>query len=103
MLRPACASGTSIVCGSPTVTWSLATSVPSTLSRTLTAVPGGEVGVEHAVLDALRLVQDGEARRAVEHDAAVVLALLAGDERVDRRIEAERRRHPAARRRRCRR
>ena len=51
---------------------------------------GGEIGIEHAVLKRLRLAQNGEARRAVERDAAVVLAFLAGDQRVDRRVEAER-------------
>ncbi len=52
--------------------------------------PRLKVRVEHAVLHVLRLAEDGEAGRPVEHDAAVVLAFLAGDQRMDRGVEAER-------------
>ncbi len=78
------------VATAPTPTLSVATSVPSTLKVHGDRRAGRQVRVEHAELHGLRLAEDGEARRAVEHDAAVVLVLLAGDERVHRRVEAER-------------
>ena len=43
-----------------------------------------------AVGDGLRLPDDAEARRRDQHDAAVALVLVAGDQRVHRRGEAER-------------
>src|SRR5215208_1510063 len=50
----------------------------------------GKPRIEHSIIDALRLTEDGKARRAVEYDAPVALALAARHERVDRRVEAER-------------
>ena len=44
-----------------------------------------------AIDDGLRLADDAEARRRHQHDAAVALVAGAGDERMDRRVEAQRR------------
>ena len=47
--------------------------------------------VEHARGDDLILADDAVARRLDEFDAALPLALMAGDQRMQRRVEAERR------------
>ena len=48
------------------------------------------VAVEHAHADGLALADDAEARRLDQFEPPVALALVAGDERVQRRVEAER-------------
>ena len=47
-------------------------------------------GVEHARADRLVLADNAEARRLDQLDAPVALAFMAGDERMQRRLEAER-------------
>ena len=49
------------------------------------------VAVEHAGDDGLALADDAEARRFNQLDAPVALALVAGDQHMQRRLEAERR------------
>jgi hypothetical protein len=49
----------------------------------------GKLGIDNAEIQALQLVQDGETRSPVQHDAAIPLALLAGDQGMDRCGEAE--------------
>jgi hypothetical protein len=56
----------------------------------VTGEPSGSAEVDDAEIQALRLVEDGETRRPVQHDAAVALILLAGDEGMHRRGEPER-------------
>ena len=53
---------------------------------------GADLGalVLDAEADGLRLADDAEARRLREHDAAVDLVGVAGDQRVQRRGKAER-------------
>ena len=63
----------------------------------------GVVGVEDAGDDRLVLADDAEARRFDEFDAAVALALMAGDQHVQRGVEAERLRRTRECRGRCRR
>ena len=102
MLAPACSIGAGILSVSPILARQrrerLAVAAHGELRR-LAAFRA----VEHAGGDRLVLADDAEARRLDEFDPPVALALVAGDQHMQRRVEAERRRRWRECRGRCRR